>query len=784
VPGVHVDIPDSDLAGLAAAMRENPPTPEGHDGPPRTVAEVREVAPAIFGGMFGDPPIEARVEYVRNLTGQTTTVDVTFYDGEKVAGTAVRFLNPTTGTVTHENFSLLDEYRRHGVARDWQAHVEVEYARHGYRKIQTHAAGDDGWQVWARLGWRFQYGQISSAVLKNLANIVRDPTTDPSDRERAASFLERDRTRGDEVTPREILDAFPAALDYGWYGEKRVGILAGAKGLGGDEVTLILEVMPDEAVAGTKRAERVYVRDDEGRFAEVPGMTVDMPRLAEHADQPIPWSPSMTVEQAEQWSEGTEAPGPWFHGTSGGENARVIREEGFVTRRSSRNKYGPGLYLVNDLAGAARFGSNPLEFRVNATAVARVRFNATEDEVMDALDVNAAYVAAKHEGKSDHEAFLDAVESSSFDALFVGDEWLVVFKREAATVVASHQAVPETTHRGFGAPRTKVWERLLDQIKRGPSHVRTPEGADKYDQPIGSVIVPGTVGTSIPSLTSPAPAHEPTPPRGFRAPTDDERKALAIPPGWTDVELAEDYREPGPRLVAKGRDAAGRAQAMYNAEHHANAAQVKYERVRKMLDAVPALDEALARDAGDDVADSLLLVRRMGLRPGSTSDTKAKVQAYGATTLLREHVVHDEDGKVRLRFTGKKGVKIDLAVDDLDVAAMLLRRTSGRGKKTDPLFPNSNAARAREYMVRVFGSDEYTPKDLRTMLGTATALKMIEQMPVPKSVKEYKKARLDVGKAVAARLGNRPAQALESYISPAVFRKWDEAGIVTEGIAA
>lgn len=53
------------------------------------------------------------------------------------------------------------------------------------------------------------------------------------------------------------------------------------------------------------------------------------------------------------------------------------------------------------------------------------------------------------------------------------------------------------------------------------------------------------------------------------------------------------------------------------------------------------------------------LIMSTGIRPGSESDTGAKVKAYGATTLEGRHVVTDSEGNTRLQFVGKKGVNID-----------------------------------------------------------------------------------------------------------------------------
>jgi DNA topoisomerase-1 len=162
----------------------------------------------------------------------------------------------------------------------------------------------------------------------------------------------------------------------------------------------------------------------------------------------------------------------------------------------------------------------------------------------------------------------------------------------------------------------------------------------------------------------------------------------------------------------------------------------------------------------------------MGIRPGSDTDTKAKVKAYGASTLEGRHVV-EEDGQVYLRFTGKKGVAINLAVSNPDIARDLADRASRAGAG-GRLFPAVAGDSLLEYTHTLNGGG-FKTKDFRTLLATRSAMKQVEQAEPPKTEKDYKKRVLEVAKAVSARLGNTPTVALQSYINPAVFAPWRSA---------
>lgn len=263
----------------------------------------------------------------------------------------------------------------------------------------------------------------------------------------------------------------------------------------------------------------------------------------------------------------------------------------------------------------------------------------------------------------------------------------------------------------------------------------------------------------------------------YKAPADREQwpdhiKALKVPPAWTDVKINSN---PNAALLASGKDSKGRSVYTYSAEFRASQSAMKFARISelsKKAEAVFKQNEA-NRSSTDPLvkenADALSLIMKMGLRPGSTTDTKAKVQAYGATTLEGRHVI--SDGKsTRLLFTGKKGVHLDLPVEDKETAEMLRARALKAGPD-GKLFPNTSDDLLRDYTHSLDGGG-FKTKDFRTYLGTSTAAKLVAIAPVPKNEQEYKKAVMTVAKLVSSKLGNTPIIALQSYIDPRVFAPW------------
>jgi DNA topoisomerase I len=258
------------------------------------------------------------------------------------------------------------------------------------------------------------------------------------------------------------------------------------------------------------------------------------------------------------------------------------------------------------------------------------------------------------------------------------------------------------------------------------------------------------------------------------APLPEHIAKLKIPPAWTDVHYA---KEPGAALLVAGRDGKGRMTAIYSTEHSAHAAAVKYARIAELsakFDKIRKQNEDARRaPATRDVADCLAVVMDMGIRPGSDSDTGAAVQAYGATTLEGRHVRVTTGGKVSLQFTGKKGVALNLPVTDEKLAAMLLKRKDKAGPK-GRVFGDVSHHKLLAHTHSMNGGG-FKTKDFRTHLGTTTAAKLVASREAPTDAKSYKKAVMEVARAVSEKLGNTPTIALQSYINPVVFADWSAA---------
>lgn len=265
----------------------------------------------------------------------------------------------------------------------------------------------------------------------------------------------------------------------------------------------------------------------------------------------------------------------------------------------------------------------------------------------------------------------------------------------------------------------------------------------------------------------------------MRVATDEDRRAYTVPPAWTDVFATTG--DPAKTLVlAVGRDAGGKLQDRRNKEMVRKGQLENWARVAALGDHLPAVDKALAREAGSNPdAAAMLVIRKMALRVGGSGDGRAKAKAYGAATLERRHVQVVGD-TVRLRFVGKEGKPNDLKIVDAQLARVLERHMAGKAGG-DRMFQTSDA-KVRAWLDK--SAPGFTPKDFRTWTATGLAQALVRDLPAPLTQADFKRQRNHVGDRVAAVLGNTRKLALDSYADPLAFRPWENSNTISAKGAA
>ena len=256
-------------------------------------------------------------------------------------------------------------------------------------------------------------------------------------------------------------------------------------------------------------------------------------------------------------------------------------------------------------------------------------------------------------------------------------------------------------------------------------------------------------------------------------------ESLVIPPAWKDVWISP---HPGAKLQATGVDAAGRRQYLYHPAYRAKQEQAKYDKLVRFAERLPDIRAAMAEHlAGEQFSPewtnalALRLINLGWFRVGSERYVK-RHRTFGITTLNKNHVTV-RGNRVTFKYRGKHKVWVHTAVVDQELAeAMraLVKLEGGRRlfryRTGDELF-NLTGRKLNDY-VREHMGEEFTAKDFRTWGGTLLAAVAFAERGVPETATEAKRAVAAVMRLVGEKLGNTPAVARSSYVSPAVVEQY------------
>jgi DNA topoisomerase I len=270
--------------------------------------------------------------------------------------------------------------------------------------------------------------------------------------------------------------------------------------------------------------------------------------------------------------------------------------------------------------------------------------------------------------------------------------------------------------------------------------------------------------------------------KGRRITDEDQLEridSLRIPPAWKDVWISP---RPGAKLQATGVDAAGRRQYLYHPAFRAKQEQAKYDKLVRFAERLPDLRAAMAEHLdGEQLTwewTSGLAVRLINLgwfRVGSERYTK-RHRTFGITTLNKNHVTV-RGSRIVFRYRGKHRVLAHTALVDTELAESmraLLKFEGGRRLfryQVDEEIFDLNARKLNEYIQEHMG-EEFTAKDFRTWGGTLVAAIHFAEHGPPDSETAAKQIVAGVMKSVGEQLGNTPAVARSSYVSPAVVEQY------------
>lgn len=253
-------------------------------------------------------------------------------------------------------------------------------------------------------------------------------------------------------------------------------------------------------------------------------------------------------------------------------------------------------------------------------------------------------------------------------------------------------------------------------------------------------------------------------------------ESLVIPPAWKDVQIAA---SPRAKVLATGRDEAGRLQSIYNPSFRARQEKLKFDRILRFAIALPKLRRQLQKDLARKrlVKEKVLacivqLIDEAYFRVGN--ETYAQENgSYGITTLRSKHTEVQGD-TVTFDFVGKSGKQHVKQITNRQIARIVkqLDELPGyevfRYQDTKGHMHDIRSGDVNEYIRQHMG-EEFSAKDFRTWGGTLVATTELIASERHATKKEREKLVSEVVKRVAERLGNTPAVARSSYIDPRVI---------------
>jgi len=262
---------------------------------------------------------------------------------------------------------------------------------------------------------------------------------------------------------------------------------------------------------------------------------------------------------------------------------------------------------------------------------------------------------------------------------------------------------------------------------------------------------------------------------------------LKIPPAWSDAWI---NAAAGGAVQAIGRDAAGRLQSLYHANHVRRQEARKFKRLIKFAEALPKMRATVASHIKQPglgkepvMAAMLRILSTCFLRPGSEAYA-GENGSFGLATLRPRHVKVKGD-VVEFDFTGKSGVQQQHQLKDRQVSKIvrsLLKQPSRevfKYQNDDGEFVNVTRHHINDHIREVMG-ENFSAKDFRTWAGTlvcACALARLSTAIVEKSASRKRKV-VEAIKETADILGNTPAVCRSSYIWPGIINSFENGKMI------
>lgn len=270
-----------------------------------------------------------------------------------------------------------------------------------------------------------------------------------------------------------------------------------------------------------------------------------------------------------------------------------------------------------------------------------------------------------------------------------------------------------------------------------------------------------------------------------------ERKVKEVSPGAGMPQAGALYVTWNPKFAEQGATVIWKSvnpgqpkhTAEYTDEHKATQLAAKFQREKRVN---TALDKAHAKAEAeamyDETAALVLALIETGMRVGSSEKAGSKdrktgktIKTFGGATMQAKHVFFPSDTLMRFKFPGKAGKENVYESRNPVLRAAVQQLIAGK-KPSDQVFAGTNSGRTIDYLRQATGIDDIINHDTRTRFATNMARQLVAKWPksrLPKDEKSFKKAQSEVAKKVGLAINDTWTVARESYISNAVWERFE-----------
>jgi DNA topoisomerase-1 len=260
-------------------------------------------------------------------------------------------------------------------------------------------------------------------------------------------------------------------------------------------------------------------------------------------------------------------------------------------------------------------------------------------------------------------------------------------------------------------------------------------------------------------------------------------KSLRIPPAYKDIVINDKKN----KILAYGYDEKGRKQTIYNKWFIEKQRQERFARIIKLNGIFAKIQKHIKKHVKNYsqypikkalISLILQIMILCNFRIGCEKYLREN-NSYGLTTLEWKHIEFLKNGKVHIKFIGKKGVCNESTLRDKASIVFLKKLAQQQENGHFPVLDKRvfkyldengnihhiNAPDVNNYLHKY--DPELTCKDIRTAMANYLYIKYYNESSIEV---DSKKRQIEAIKKVAYELHNTPAVCKKNYINPAILK--------------